>query len=1007
MSLNDFEFREKLGTGSFGSVYIVKRKENQKIYAMKRVKLINLGEKEKQNSFNEVRLLASFSHPNIIGYKEAFFDEKSSTLNIVMEYADDGDLSSKIKDNIKKHLQFDENTIWSILIQILEGLNYLHKSRIIHRDLKSANIFLTKKGIVKIGDLNVSIIAKKNLAVTQTGTPYYAAPEVWEHESYNNKCDLWSVGCITYEMACLRVPFRGTSIHQLYLNIMKGKYEEIPNVYSNDLKNIIRLILCLDPVKRPSAEDLLNNDTIKRKIKEIGIHNWENNETAMLMKTIKIPNNFNQINLQLPQKQYSKEHNIEQMMKNDEYETAKQNYYRPESAGKIISTQKKFNFNFDDMGRNYGINEDKKMKTLDEEKIVEKLLDKKDSNKIKKETKNNNKKLNKENTNSSLTLLLDNNEEQKEKNSEKYSFNSSIPEYIQGTPIYYNNQLIEEKKEQNETKETKEETNQKNKKERKLSYEGPEQNKFSNIDYILGETDNKENDTNKKNEENNNKNDIDNISLKKNSGNGSSKLDKIKSSLNKLIIGQNENKKNSKNNNRNKQPLEKRTIKRREKSEIINTEPVNLNLNLGFNRQNKSKKKFKDTKNDFCMFIRKKKIDAQNIRNIYLKDKPENNAMRNRIKTLDNNRNDNHHLSTANEALPKINKFGKISSTIATNKEKMNLKFKKNSDLSMNHKQKNKSISFLLEKDLHSNNNINSKTPFKNKKINLNNIIQLRKNTRNHVNINNYLIPSHRSIIPNSKQMNKKELKIELNKLKIISDRTRRNSAVYEENSPNANSNKVRPNSVKFKNNAPALRPLSSNRGVYSVKKEKNNPYTKSKKNNSMPKNNINYTSDDKDYGISPVLKDKDDINNENIFYQPNVGGYKLFYNHYYQNFLNLKSNEKNEHKDKQGVHLYFNKINNNSNDEYDEEKGRRKVIYEKIKIEKKGEETKYNGGDQEIKYVGMGNHYNRYNVVLSKFPNLLKINNDDYGIQNLNNLNKNKNHKDGPMVILPNKMLN
>ena len=1007
MSLNDFEFREKLGTGSFGSVYIVKRKENQKIYAMKRVKLINLGEKEKQNSFNEVRLLASFSHPNIIGYKEAFFDEKSSTLNIVMEYADDGDLSSKIKDNIKKHLQFDENTIWSILIQILEGLNYLHKSRIIHRDLKSANIFLTKKGIVKIGDLNVSIIAKKNLAVTQTGTPYYAAPEVWEHESYNNKCDLWSVGCITYEMACLRVPFRGTSIHQLYLNIMKGKYEEIPNVYSNDLKNIIRLILCLDPVKRPSAEDLLNNDTIKRKIKEIGIHNWENNETAMLMKTIKIPNNFNQINLQLPQKQYSKEHNIEQMMKNDEYETAKQNYYRPESAGKIISTQKKFNFNFDDMGRNYGINEDKKMKTLDEEKIVEKLLDKKDSNKIKKETKNNNKKLNKENTNSSLTLLLDNNEEQKEKNSEKYSFNSSIPEYIQGTPIYYNNQLIEEKKEQNETKETKEETNQKNKKERKLSYEGPEQNKFSNIDYILGETDNKEHHTNKKNEENNNKNDIDNISLKKNSGNGSSKLDKIKSSLNKLIIGQNENKKNSKNNNRNKQPLEKRTIKRREKSEIINTEPVNLNLNLGFNRQNKSKKKFKDTKNDFCMFIQKKKIDAQNIRNIYLKDKPENNAMRNRIKTLDNNRNDNHHLSTANEALPKINKFGKISSTIATNKEKMNLKFKKNSDLSMNHKQKNKSISFLLEKDLHSNNNINSKTPFKNKKINLNNIIQLRKNTRNHVNINNYLIPSHRSIIPNSKQMNKKELKIELNKLKIISDRTRRNSAAYEENSPNANSNKVRPNSVKFKNNAPALRPLSSNRGVYSVKKEKNNPYTKRKKNNSMPKNNINYTSDDKDYGISPVLKDKDDINNENIFYQPNVGGYKLFYNHYYQNFLNLKSNEKNEHKDKQGVHLYFNKINNNSNDEYDEEKGRRKVIYEKIKIEKKGEETKYNGGDQEIKYVGMGNHYNRYNVVLSKFPNLLKINNDDYGIQNLNNLNKNKNHKDGPMVILPNKMLN
>ena len=96
------------------------------------------------------------------------------------------------------------------------------------------------------------------------------------------------------------------------------------------------------------------------------------------------------------------------------------------------------------------------------------------------------------------------------------------------------------------------------------------------------------------------------------------------------------------------------------------------------------------------MFIKKKKINAQNIRNIYLKDKQENYAMNNRIKTLDNNRNDNHPLSTANEALPKINKFGKISSTIATNKE-AGLKFKKNSDLNMNHKQKNKSISLKIQ----------------------------------------------------------------------------------------------------------------------------------------------------------------------------------------------------------------------------------------------------------------------------------------------------------------------
>ena len=107
MTLDDFELGKELGKGAFGSVTIVKRKEDNKIYAMKRVKIGRLGKKEKDNSFNEVRLLASLDHKNIIGYKEAFFDDKSQTLNIVMEYADGGDLSTKIKDILKKHLSFE------------------------------------------------------------------------------------------------------------------------------------------------------------------------------------------------------------------------------------------------------------------------------------------------------------------------------------------------------------------------------------------------------------------------------------------------------------------------------------------------------------------------------------------------------------------------------------------------------------------------------------------------------------------------------------------------------------------------------------------------------------------------------------------------------------------------------------------------------------------------------------------------------------------------------------
>ena len=106
MSLEDFIFGKVLGKGSFGTVNIVTRKQDNKIYAMKRVHISSLSDKDKKSSLNEIRLLASLNHPNIIDYKEAFFDEKSKTLNIVMEFAEEGDIENKVKENIKRRLRF-------------------------------------------------------------------------------------------------------------------------------------------------------------------------------------------------------------------------------------------------------------------------------------------------------------------------------------------------------------------------------------------------------------------------------------------------------------------------------------------------------------------------------------------------------------------------------------------------------------------------------------------------------------------------------------------------------------------------------------------------------------------------------------------------------------------------------------------------------------------------------------------------------------------------------------
>ena len=203
-TLSDFKIEKILGRGSFGSVFLVTRKKDNKIYALKTVILEKLSKKEQENSVNEVRILASINHPNVIGYKEAFWNDKESSLNIVMEYADDGDLQTKIQKMKKEGTQFSENLIWSYAIQMIEGLKALHDKKIMHRDLKSANIFLVKdKHQCKLGDMNVSKVIKDKVLLTQTGTPYYASPEVWNDEPYSYKSDLWSIGCANHSLISL------------------------------------------------------------------------------------------------------------------------------------------------------------------------------------------------------------------------------------------------------------------------------------------------------------------------------------------------------------------------------------------------------------------------------------------------------------------------------------------------------------------------------------------------------------------------------------------------------------------------------------------------------------------------------------------------------------------------------------------------------------------------------------------------------------------------------------
>lgn len=265
MSLSNYEIIKVLGQGAFGTVVEVKNKKNGLIYAMKRINS-NIDDIELEASLNEIRLLFSLNHPNIISYKEAFYDKATNTLNIVLEFAGDGDLSQKIKLNKKNHKRIDENTIWDWMIQLIIGIYYLHTSNCIHRDLKTANIFLKKNGRIKIGDLNVTKYLKNAMAMTFAGTPLYMAPEMLNNLPYDYKIDIWSLGCIIYELCALEPPFNGRSRDELFNNIKAGRYIPIPNIYSDDLKKIIALMLQTNPVKRISSKELLYLPIIKSKI---------------------------------------------------------------------------------------------------------------------------------------------------------------------------------------------------------------------------------------------------------------------------------------------------------------------------------------------------------------------------------------------------------------------------------------------------------------------------------------------------------------------------------------------------------------------------------------------------------------------------------------------------------------------------------------------------------------------------------------------------------------------
>nr|XP_056713045.1 serine/threonine-protein kinase Nek11 [Euleptes europaea] len=258
-----YTVQQKLGRGSFGTVYLVsdKKAKEEQLKVLKEISVGDLKPNETVEANLEAQLLSRLDHPAIVKFYTSFVEGQSFC--IITEYCEGRDLDFKIQEYKEAGKVFPESQIIEWFIQLLLGVNYMHERRILHRDLKAKNIFL-KNNLLKIGDFGVSrlLMGSCDLATTFTGTPFYMSPEALQHQGYDTKSDIWSLGCILYEMCCLDHAFTGHNFLSVVLKIVENDEPSLPDSYPSKLNTVLHSMLSKDPAMRPSAAEILRSSYI-------------------------------------------------------------------------------------------------------------------------------------------------------------------------------------------------------------------------------------------------------------------------------------------------------------------------------------------------------------------------------------------------------------------------------------------------------------------------------------------------------------------------------------------------------------------------------------------------------------------------------------------------------------------------------------------------------------------------------------------------------------------------
>ncbi|PNW87779.1 hypothetical protein CHLRE_01g001800v5 [Chlamydomonas reinhardtii] len=255
-----------LGKGSFGCAILVTNKLDNKNYVIKEIDISRMPKAERDASEQEAKLLMALNHPNIVRCIECF--THMNKLCIVMDWCSEGDLYGLIQK--RRGQQLSEDTILDWLVQMCLGLKHVHDRKILHRDIKTQNVFMSSGGLLKLGDFGVSKVLNSTfqLATTAVGTPYYLSPEICQNRKYNQKSDIWSLGCVLYELATLKHAFEAPNMRALIQKIIKGSYPPMPATRSKELRDLCDRMLTLDWQKRPSINDILATPVMKARIQK-------------------------------------------------------------------------------------------------------------------------------------------------------------------------------------------------------------------------------------------------------------------------------------------------------------------------------------------------------------------------------------------------------------------------------------------------------------------------------------------------------------------------------------------------------------------------------------------------------------------------------------------------------------------------------------------------------------------------------------------------------------------